>query len=118
MSRLTRRGSAVASLCAALLAGCHGQINDGPGHVGGLGGGGAPPRPGPSSPGFPPGALGGAPGATGGAPGSTPAPTGCTPMAPPPPRILRLSNAQYANAVRDLLGLPSAPTVSGGGESA
>jgi hypothetical protein len=51
---------------------------------------------------------------------SSPGPEGntCT-AAPPivPQRLWRLSNAQYSNAVRDLLGIPTGPTVTGGGES-
>jgi hypothetical protein len=35
-----------------------------------------------------------------------------------PQRLWRLSNAQYGNAVRDLLGLAQAPSVTGGGQSA
>src|SRR6266481_5419444 len=34
-----------------------------------------------------------------------------------PQRLWRLSNGQYSNAVRDLLGIPTGPTVTGGGES-
>ncbi len=35
-----------------------------------------------------------------------------------PQRLWRLSNAQYGNVVRDLLGLPQVPSVTGGGQSA
>src|SRR5438552_1080095 len=42
----------------------------------------------------------------------------CTTAAPlVPQRLWRLSNAQYSNAVRDLLGIQIGPTVAGGGES-
>src|SRR6476660_6311345 len=42
----------------------------------------------------------------------------CTAPSPlVPQRLWRLSNAQYSNAVRDLLGIPVGPTVTGGGES-
>ena len=41
----------------------------------------------------------------------------CTAPPPIPRRFWRLSNAQYGAVVRDLLGLPTAPTVTGGGES-
>jgi hypothetical protein len=34
-----------------------------------------------------------------------------------PQRLWRLSNGQYSNAVRDLLAIPTGPTVTGGGES-
>ncbi len=47
-----------------------------------------------------------------GADGSTnPPEPPCTPLAPLPRRIWRLSVAQYGNAVRDLLGLPTAPSL-------
>jgi Protein of unknown function (DUF1592)/Protein of unknown function (DUF1588)/Protein of unknown function (DUF1595)/Protein of unknown function (DUF1585)/Protein of unknown function (DUF1587) len=106
------------AVCSA-LTGCHGGIESGaPGGPGpqvvprGGVGSGAPGGVGPGAPG---GAGPGAPGGVGGA-GGSPA-TACQPLAPLPKRIRRLSNAQYSNAVRDLLGLPAGPVVTGGGES-
>lgn len=45
-----------------------------------------------------------------------PAACASTPLVPQ--RLWRLSNAQYGNTVRDLLGLGEAPRVTGGGQSA
>ncbi len=42
----------------------------------------------------------------------------CAEPSPVPQRLWRLSNAQYSNAVRDLLGLTMGPLVTGGGQSA
>jgi hypothetical protein len=59
---------------------------------------------------------GGSTGAPGGGGSGAPA---CSPLATVPRRLWRLSVQQYGNAVRDLLGLPQAPTLSNtGGTSA
>src|SRR5689334_10614329 len=46
---------------------------------------------------------------------ATGTPCSSTPLVPQ--RLWRLSNAQYGNALRDLLGLAQAPSVTGGGQS-
>jgi hypothetical protein len=61
--------------------------------------------------------TGSAPGA-GGSTGSGGSTTACSPLAPIPRRLWRLSAAQWGNAVKDLLGLSTAPNLtSKGGEA-
>src|SRR4051794_10142047 len=90
----------------AALAGCTGGIDDDERRPGGRTGSGA---------GGGTGATGGTAAGDGGAGGVTS--DDCTPWATLPRRIWLLSNQQYANAVRDVLGLPAGPAVSGGGAS-
>ena len=61
--------------------------------------------------------TGGAGGGTGGTGGTTP--VACTPLAPMPRRLWRLSVEQWGAAVKDLLGLTTAPILSNrGGQAA
>jgi hypothetical protein len=90
---------------ALALSACSGYV----GPPSGAGGGPGVEPPGPPAGGAPPPSPGGT---------SPPPAAPCTPLPKVPQRLWRLSNAQYANAVRDLLALAEAPTVTGGGESA
>ncbi|HTV20104.1 MAG TPA: DUF1595 domain-containing protein, partial [Polyangiaceae bacterium] len=117
-SMLVRSGAAVAAL--AFAAACSSSSGSGSDSAGGAGSG----APGPDAPGT------GIPGAGAGAtPGEgdpmlepptasvdVPAAT-CAPSARVAPRLYRLSAAQFGNALRDLLRLPSSPELVGDTEA-
>jgi hypothetical protein len=120
-----RRLRPLSTVALAAALGCVGQVGGG---MIGTGGGGTGGR---NTSGSATGGSGTGTGGTGGSSGSGTggaagiagtgsggAPAACTPLPPTPQRLWRLSAAQWSTAVKDLLGLSAAPTITNtGGEN-
>lgn len=121
-----RRLHPLSAVALAAALGCVGQVGNAPtgtggsgasgasGGVKGSGGSGANGSGGSGTGGDGTGGVGGR-GTTGTGSGGSGGPAACTPLPSIPQRLWRLSAVQWSTAVKDLLGLSAAPTVTNTG---